>query len=74
MLGGRGSSLYHDRLVADAQGMREVKKLSKQRENAADQAHMKKTSDKVCINLPEVRHRPSGRPKYSSFKVPLIRT
>jgi hypothetical protein len=46
--------------------MEEVKKLSKQSESAADQAQMYKTSSDVCANLADVRHRPNGRPKYSS--------
>lgn len=53
-------------LLADAQGIREVKKLSKQRENAADHAQMKQTSRRVCASLADVRHNPMGRPKYSS--------
>ena len=53
-------------LDGDAQGTREVKKLSKHRDSAADQAQMSRTSDNVCANLAEVRHRPKGRPKYSS--------
>lgn len=44
---GRGNSLYHDMLEAEAQGTRDVKKLSKQSEREADQAQMKRTSDKV---------------------------
>ena len=55
-------------LDGDAQGIVEVKKLSKHRDNAADQAQMNKTSDNVCANLAEVRHKPKGRPKYSSYK------
>jgi len=51
----------------EAQGIREVKKLSKQSDNAADHAQMKRTSDSVCANLADVRQRPKGRPKYSSL-------
>lgn len=65
--GGRGSWLYHEMLDADAQGIGEVKKLSKESASAADHAQMKTTSTSVCASLPEVRHRPSGRPKYSSY-------
>lgn len=65
-LGGRGNSLYQDVLDWDAQGTKEVKKLSKHRDSAADQAQMSKTSDNMCANLAEVRHKPKGRPKYSS--------
>lgn len=54
-------------LFADAQGIREVKKLSKQRENAADHAQMKQTSRRVCASLADVRHNPMGRPKYSRY-------
>lgn len=54
-------------LLADAQGIREVKKLSKQRENAADHAQMKQTSRRVCASLADVRHNPMGRPKYSRY-------
>ena len=53
-------------LDADAQGTKEVKKLSKHRDSAADQAQMNRTSDKVWANLADVRHKPKGRPKYSS--------
>jgi hypothetical protein len=58
--------LYHDIVDADAHGIIEVKKLSKQSDSAADHAQMKKTSERVCASLAEVRHKPSGRPKYSS--------
>jgi hypothetical protein len=47
--------------------MREVKKLSKQRENAADHAQMKQTSRRVCASLADVCHNPMGRPKYSRY-------
>ena len=40
-------SLYHEMASAPAHGMGEVKKLSKQRDSAADQAQMKNTSSKV---------------------------
>ena len=63
-LGGRGSLLYQEVLDGDAQGIREVKKLSKHRDSAADQSQMNRTSDKVCANLAEVRHKPKGRPEY----------
>lgn len=55
-------------LDVDAQGTSEVKKLSKHRERAADQAQIKRTSDSVCASFPDVRHKPRGRPKYSSCK------
>lgn len=54
-------------LPADAQGTREVKKLSKHRENAADHAQMKQTSRRVCASLADVCHNPMGRPKYSRY-------
>lgn len=54
-------------LLAGAQGTRDVKKLSKQSENAADHAHMKQTSRRVCASLADVRHNPMGRPKYSRY-------
>lgn len=63
---GRDMLLYHDMVDGAAQGMMEVKKLSKDNPKAADQAHMNTTSTSVCANLPDVRQRPSGRPKYSS--------
>lgn len=47
LLGGRGSSLYHDIADQGAQGTREVKKLSKHRETAADHMQMKRTSERV---------------------------
>ena len=65
-LGGRGSLLYQDMLDGDAQGTKEVKKLSKHSDSAADQAQMSRTSDNVCANLAEVRLKPKGRPKNSS--------
>jgi hypothetical protein len=65
-LSGRGSSLYHAIARAAAHGSGEVKKLSKQRLSAADQAQMKRTSKSVCASLCDVRQSPSGRPKYSS--------
>ena len=46
--------------------MTEVKKLSKQRERAADQRQMKTVSERVRNSLRDVRQRPSGLPKYSS--------
>lgn len=49
------------------QGISEVKKLSKQSERAADQAQMKRTSERVCASLADVRQRPRGLPKYSSY-------
>lgn len=64
----RGSSLYHEMLEGDAQGIWDVKKLSKESARAADQAHINTTSIRVWASLPEVRHSPSGRPKYSSYK------
>ena len=63
---GRGSWLYHEISEADAQGIREVKKLSKQRARADDHAQMKTTSKSVYASFHEVCQRPSGRPKYSS--------
>ncbi len=45
--GGWGSLLYHDMLDGDAQGMSDVKKLSKQRERAADHAQIKSVSERV---------------------------
>ena len=62
----RGMSLYHEVLADDAQGMMEVKKLSKESARAADHAQMNTTSTRVWASLPEVRQRPSGLPKYSS--------
>lgn len=44
---GLGSSLYHDIKDSEAQGITEVKKLSKQRERAADHAQIKSTSERV---------------------------
>lgn len=66
-LAGRGSSLYQEVADGEAHGTREVKKLSKHRERAADQAHIKSTSNSVCASFPEVRHKPRGRPKYSRY-------
>lgn len=66
LLGGRGSSLYHDIRLHDTHGIIEVKKLSKDRESAADQAQMNKTSERVWTSLADVRQRPRGRPRYSS--------
>ena len=66
---GRGSSLYQSEEDADAQGIREVKKLSKQRESAPDHAQMNTTSVSVWKSLPDVRQSPSGRPKYSSCQM-----
>ncbi len=63
---GRDMLLYHDIVEGAAQGMMEVKKLSKDRPKAADHAHINTTSTSVCASLAEVRQRPSGRPKYSS--------
>ena len=54
-------------LDADAQGIDEVKKLSKESASAADHAQMKMTSMSVWASLPDVRQRPRGRPKYSSY-------
>ena len=62
-----GMSLYHLVAAGDAQGMTDVKKLSKESASAADQAQIKTTSTSVCASLPEVRQRPRGRPKYSSY-------
>lgn len=53
---------------AEAHGIREVKKLSKHSDSAADHAQMKRTSDRVCASLADVRQRPNGRPKYSSWE------
>lgn len=39
--------MYHEMALGAAQGIREVKKLSKQRERAADHAQMKRTSESV---------------------------
>lgn len=64
---GRGSWLYQNVEAREAQGMDDVKKLSKQSARAADQAQMKTTSNNVCASLAEVRQSPSGRPKYSSY-------
>lgn len=66
---GFGIWLYQAMLAGDAQGMREVKKLSKQRDKAADHAQIKHTSRRVWASFPEVRHKPRGRPKYSSYTV-----
>ena len=62
-----GSSSYQ--LVADwgAHPRTEVKKLSKERESAEAQRQMKKVSERVWRSFEEVRQRPSGRPKYSSY-------
>lgn len=46
-----------------------MKKLSKQRERAADHAQMKTTSERVWKSLADVRQRPRGLPKYSSYDV-----
>jgi hypothetical protein len=54
--------------------MRDVKKLSKQRERAADHAQMNRTSDRVCASLAEVRQSPKGRPKYSSLRKEIRQT
>ena len=65
---GRGSwLLYHWMLDEDAQGMREVKKLSKESARAADHVQMNTTSKRVYASFHEVCQRPSGRPKYSSY-------
>lgn len=63
---GRGSWLYHEMSEADAQGIGDVKKLSKQRASADDHAQMKTTSKSVYASFQEVCQRPRGRPKYSS--------
>jgi hypothetical protein len=65
--------LYQEMEESEAQGMYDVKKLSKQRDNAADQAQINKTSKRVWASLWDVRHSPSGRPKYSSFKSMLVK-
>lgn len=39
--------LYHEMALSAAQGIREVKKLSKQSERAADHAQIKRTSESV---------------------------
>lgn len=57
-----------------AHGTRDVKKLSKERERAADQAHMKRTSMRVWASLLEVRQRPRGRPKYSRYMATMTWT
>ena len=44
---GRLMLLYHDILEGAAQGMMDVKKLSKESPRAADQAHMNTTSTSV---------------------------
>ena len=69
----RGISLYHEVADSGAQPRTEVKKLSKQRERAADQAQIKKVSERVWKSLADVRQRPSGRPKYSSYKGENVR-
>ena len=63
---GRGSVLYHDMLDAEAQGIGEVKKLSKESANAAAHVQMNTTSKSVYASFQDVCQRPSGRPKYSS--------
>ena len=68
LLGGRGSLSYHETEDAEAQGMSEVKKLSKESESAADHAQMNTTSMRVDASLADVRQRPRGRPKYSSCR------
>jgi len=65
--GGRGILLYHAVAEAEAHGISDVKKLSKHSDSAADHAQIKRTSESVCASLPEVRHKPKGRPKYSSY-------
>lgn len=65
-LGGRPTLLYQETEEEEAQGMVDVKKLSKQRESAAAQMQTATTSIKVIANLADVRQRPTGRPKYSS--------
>lgn len=60
--------LYHEIADGFAHGMGDVKKLSKQSESAADHEQMDSTSSKVYANLADVRQRPSGRPKYSSWR------
>ena len=46
--------------------MRDAKKSLKQRDKAADQAHMNRTSESVWASFPDVRQRPKGCPKYSN--------
>lgn len=60
-----GIWLYHDVDDGEAQGTREVKKLSKHKERAADHAQTNRTSVRVWASLLEVFQRPRGRPKYS---------
>ena len=66
MPGGLDSWLYHDVADGGAQGINDVKKLSKAIESAADQRQMKRTSTKVYASFADVRHNPRGRPRYSS--------
>ena len=63
---GRGIELYHEMLEAEAQGIEEVKKLSKDSANAADQVQMNTTSKRVYASFQDVCQSPNGRPKYSS--------
>lgn len=60
--------MYHEVSDGGAHPRTEVKKLSKQRESEADQAQIKKVSERVWKSLAEVRQRPRGRPKYSSYR------
>lgn len=66
--------MYHLVDEGEAHGTSDVKKLSKERESAADQRQMKSTSDKVCVSFPDVVHKPTGRPKYSSCKEKSVDT
>ena len=63
---GRGSELYHETAEGEAQGIMDVKKLSKESASAADHAQINTTSTKVWASFPDVRQRPRGRPKYST--------
>lgn len=63
----RASSLHQEMEDAGAHRRGDVKKLSKQRDKDADHMQTKSISSNVCINFPDVRHSPSGLPKYSNY-------
>lgn len=66
---GLPSSLYHEMAETEAQGIIEVKKLSNESASAADHAQINITSTRVWASLADVRHKPKGRPKYSTCNV-----
>ena len=65
-VGFRGRLLYQETADGAAQGMTEVKKLSKVSASAADHAQINTTSTRVWASLADVRQSPKGRPKYST--------